>query len=161
KFSIGVDIMKVIAETPKDGCIKHDVMATIDRFGWRMENTLGVQSTISLAKVAKIVYSSFNETNPKWHILPRSEGNMVASVQPLAPSTGLLNTDCSAMPIFVFTSDHKATTIDRIVKATNKFNDEMGANSPAKFRLASGNVGVMAAANEVIHETDRTVLFWV
>src|SRR5205085_8143878 len=34
-------------------------------------------------------------------------------------------------------------------------------NPVAKFRLASGNVGVMAAANEVIHETDRTVLFWV
>ncbi|MGH8562138.1 MAG: MMPL family transporter, partial [Nevskiales bacterium] len=67
----------------------------------------------------------------------------------------------SALPIFIFTSDHKAETIDGIIAATEKFEQELGPNPPVHFALATGNVGVMAASNEVIRHTEHTVLFWV
>ncbi len=161
EFSIGVDVIKVIAENPENGCIDHAVMDAIDRFAWRMQNTPGVQSTLSMPQVAKIVYNAFSEGNPKWLTLPRESGALVLAGQQFPSSSGLLNPDCSAMPVFVFTADHKATTIDGVVAAIGKFVEEEGADSPVKFRLATGNVGVMAATNDVIKETEFTVLLWL
>lgn len=160
-FAIGVDVFKVIAESKADGCIDHAVVDNIDRFAWRMENTPGVQSTLSLPKVQKKVFNSYGESNPKWNVLPRESGALVITVQPFPSSTGLLNENCSAIPVFIFTADHKAETIDGIVAAIDKFNTEQPSDSPVQFKLATGNVGVMAAVNDVVAETEPTVLFWV
>lgn len=160
-FAIGVDVLKIIAENKPDGCIDHSVVNTIDKLAWRMENTPGVQSTLSLPKLQKLVFNSYNETNPKWNTLPRESGALVVTVQPFPSSTGLLNQDCSAMPLFVFTSDHKAKTIDAVIAAFEKFVKEQPADSPVKFKLATGNVGVMAATNDVVKQTESMVLFWL
>jgi uncharacterized protein len=161
EFSIGVDVLKVIAENQPDGCIDHATMDAIDRFAWRMENTEGVQSTLSMPKVAKVVFNAFSEGNPKWLVLPRNSGLLVLAGQQFPSSTGLLNPNCSAMPVFVFTADHKEKTIDRVVAAVNRFVEEEGAGAPVTFKLATGNVGVMAATNDVIQDTEYTVLFWL
>jgi len=162
EFSIGVDVIKVIAEGPANGCIDHQVMDAIDRFAWRMQNTPGVQSTVSMPQAAKIVYNAFSEGNPKWMTLPRESGALVLAGQQFPSSTGLLNPDCSAMPVWVFTQDHKAKpTIDGVIAAVNRFIEEEGPDSPVKFKLATGNVGVMAATNDVIRDTEYTVLFWL
>jgi len=160
-FSIGVDVLKVVAEGKTDGCIDHSIVSLMDRFAWRMENTPGVQSTLSLPKLQQKVFSSYSESNPKFNTLPRESGALVITVQPFPSSTGLLNEDCSAMPVLVFTQDHKAETIDTIVAAINQFISEQPADSPVTFRLATGNVGVMAAANDVIKDTEHTVLLWL
>jgi predicted RND superfamily exporter protein len=65
------------------------------------------------------------------------------------------------MPVFVFTRDHRAETIDGIVAAVDQFNAGQPPGAPVQFKLASGNVGVMAAANDVIKATDHPILFWV
>lgn len=161
EFSIGVDVIKVIAESRADGCIDHSVMSRIDDFAWRMENVDGVQSTMSLAKTSRAVFNAYNENNPKWHVLPRESGALVVTVQPFPSSSGLLNEDCSAIPVFIFTKDHKAETIDRIVGEALTFIDAQPEDSPVQFRLATGNVGVMAAANDVIKETEPRVLLWL
>lgn len=161
KFSIGVDVIKVIGESKADGCIDHQIMESIDRFAWRMQNTPGVQSTLSLPQAAKIVYNAFNEGNPKFMVLPRAPGALVLAGQQFPSSSGLLNPDCSAMPVFVFTADHKAETIDRILAEVRAFIQDEGESSPVTFSLATGNVGVMAATNDIIEETERTVLFWL
>lgn len=160
-FAIGVDVVKIIAQSEADGCIDHNVMSRIDEFAWHMENVPGVQSTMSLAKTSRAVYNAYNENNPKWHVLPRQSGALVVTVQPFPSSTGLLNEDCSAIPIFVYSEDHKAETIDRIIAAANEFMDAQPDDAPVQFALATGNVGVMAAANDVIRETEPTVLGWL
>jgi len=160
-FSIGVDVLKVVAEGKTDGCIDHSIVSLMDRFAWRMENTPGVQSTLSLPKLQQKVFNSYSESNPKFNTLPRESGALVITVQPFPSSTGLLNEDCSAMPVLVFTRDHKAETIDGIVAAVDKFIAELPPDAPVKFRLATGNVGVMAAANDVIKDTEFSVLLWL
>ena len=160
-FAIGVDVLKIIAESRPDACIDHSAVGLIDRLAWRMENTPGVQSTLSLPKMQKVVYNAYNENNPKWNVLPREPGALVVTVQPFPSSTGLLNTDCSAMPLFVFTADHKAETIDTVIESFEGFVDELPENAPVTFKLATGNVGVMAAANDVVEDTEFTVLLWL
>ncbi|HVT36544.1 MAG TPA: efflux RND transporter permease subunit [Nevskiaceae bacterium] len=160
-FAVGTDIIKVIAQTHAQGCIEYPVMQTIDDFAWRLTNTPGVQQTFSLPQAGRMVDAAFNEASPKWLVLPRNTATMVQSITPFTTSTGLLNEDCSAMPVLIFTEDHKAETISRVVDATKQFEAELPKDSPVHFALASGNVGVMAAANEVIKATERPMLFWV
>lgn len=160
-FSIGVDVLKIIGESTADSCIEHEVISTIDRLAWHMRNTDGVQSTLSLPQMQKLVYNSYNEASPKWNTLPRESGALVVTVQPFPSSTGMLNEDCSAMPLFVFTADHKATTIDEVIASFQTFADALPEDSPITFKLATGNVGVMAATNEVVRDTEPTVLFWL
>jgi predicted RND superfamily exporter protein len=160
-FAIGVDVLKIIAEAKPDACIDHSAVSLIDRLAWHMENTPGVQSTLSLPKMQKVVYDAYNETNPKWNVLPRESGALVVTVQPFPSSTGLLNTDCSAMPLLVFTADHKAKTIDTVIKSFKDFAGGLPKDAPVTFKLATGNVGVMAAANDVVKDTEFTVLMWL
>ena len=72
KFSIGVDILTVVAETKPEGCVDFGVMTAIDEFSWRMANVEGVQSTLDLAGVAKTLNSGWNEGSPKWRVLSRN-----------------------------------------------------------------------------------------
>ena len=123
-FTIGTDVLKVIAEMEPESCIQHEVMDQIDRFFWRMDNTPGVQSTISLPWAAKQVNTAFSEAAPKFKVLPRNQYTMVQAITPIPTSSGMLNPDCSALAVFVFTKDHKASTLDRIVQTVNAYNSE-------------------------------------
>jgi len=125
-FAIGTDVFKVIAETEAEACIRYEVMEQIDRFAWHMDNTEGVQSTISLPWVSKQVNGAFNEANPRFKILPRNQYTMVQAITPIPTSSGLLNPNCSAMAVFLFTKDHKATTLSRIVDQAKAFNVKNG-----------------------------------
>lgn len=159
-FSIGVDIITTIVETVPDGCIEHDVMDQIDRFQWHMANVPGVQSTISMPQVAKIINAGWNEGALKWRVLPRNSQTMVQAVSLIETSTGLLNRNCSVMPVLIFTEDHKAETIQRVVAAVKAFAKENNSDRH-RFRLATGNVGVMAATNEVVEATQFRILLYV
>ena len=238
-FAIGTDIFKVIAETDPEGCIKHEVMDQVDRYGWTIENVKAgekdaVSSTISLPWAARKVNSAFSEASPKWKVLPRNRYTMVQAITPIPTGTGLLNPDCSALAVFVFTADHKAETIRKIEEATHTFNaanqaefyethhdvdaaycdeklavrrqvgvkgeqlrretarlkkkgwsdEDVAADSditeltaardaekeklagltkacPVNFAMASANVGVMAATNEVVHQLEKKILVYV
>jgi hypothetical protein len=85
---------------------------------------------------------------------------MAQAVTYIDTSTGLLNGDCSVMPVYIYTADHKAETIDRVVAAVKEFNAEHGTDE-LKFRLATGNVGVMAATNEAVSAAQFPMLLWV
>ena len=132
----------------------------IDRFQWRVVNVPGVQSTISMPQVVKRVNAGWNEGNLQWRVLPRKSITMVQSVTPIETSTGLLNGDCSAMPVMIFTEDHKAGTINRVVAAIEEF-AEKNDSERHRFRLATGNVGVMAATNEAVSAAQFPMLMWV
>jgi predicted RND superfamily exporter protein len=160
-YSIGVDILQVYAATKANGCIDYDVMNRINRFGWYLQNSAGVVSTTSMALLDKVVWAEYNENNPRWLQLPRSNDGLILAGQQFTTSTGLLNDDCSVMPTYVFMTDHKATTIDAVIAAIDKFAADNKGGDAVDFQLAGGNVGVMAATNAVIKKTEFSVLFWL
>ena len=160
RFSIGVDVISVIVESEKDSCINFKTMQEIDRFHWRMENVPGVQSVISLASVAKLYNAAFNEGNLKWRIIPRDKAVLAQATARLSTSSGLLNGDCSVIPIYIFTKDHKAQTIDAVVQAAKAY-IQSHPSEKVTFRLASGPLGVMAAKNEEVEAAQMPMLLWV
>ncbi|NVK22509.1 MAG: RND family transporter [Kangiellaceae bacterium] len=160
KFSIGTDMISVIIETKSDGCTYYDVMDTMDQFQWQLANVQGVQSTISLPQVSKIVNGMLSEGNLKWKVLPKDQAVMVQSISRIETGTGLLNSDCSVMPVMVFLDDHKAETIERVVASVKEFQAN-NDNENISLRLATGPVGVMAATNEAVAEAQWPMMMWV
>ena len=159
-FSIGVDLITIIVETKPDGCIDYDIMNEIDQFAWHMNNVDGVQSVIGLSGIAKVINAGWNEGSLKWRVLPRNQSTMVQAVAYVPTSSGLLNSDCSVMPVMIFTKDHKAETIATIVAAVKDYRQQHKAEN-VTFRLATGNVGVMAATNEEVSAAQFPILFYV
>ena len=160
KFSIGVDVLSVIVETGPNGCVDHDVVSLMDQFEGHIRAVPGVQTVISLPERAKLLNAGFSEGSLKWRILPRNPQALAQVVSPVETATGLLNADGSAMPILIFLADHKAETLTAVTEATKAF----AASNPspkAKFLLASGNAGVMAATNEVVAAAEKPILLWV
>lgn len=160
KFSIGVDIITVLVETVPNGVIEHDVMALIDRFAWHMRNVEGVQSTLTLPEVARTINAGWNEGSLKWRILPRNPSMLAQSVSPVETATGLLNNEGSVIPVMIYLRDHKAETIQRVIAAVKDFRAAHGTDR-ARFQLATGNVGVMAATNEVVSAAQFPMVIWV
>lgn len=160
RFEITVDYMSVLIETKAEACTNHDYMNAIDEFQWKMSNVEGIQSAVSLASVAKRVNSGYNEGNSKWAVLPRNEQTMVQAIGRIPTSSGLLNSNCSVMPIIMFMEDHKAETITRVVDAVKEFRDEY-QKEDLQFKLASGPVGVMAATNEAVEASQDPMMIYV
>ncbi|MFO0324641.1 MAG: efflux RND transporter permease subunit [Burkholderiales bacterium] len=152
KFAIGVITLVVVAQTKGvDGaCTNYDIMTTIEKFDWYMQNVEGTQSVTSLPGVAKTINAGFNEGNIKWRQLPRDPTTMAQSVTPVDTATGLLNPDCSAMQILINTTDQQGDTLRRLVQEVKNF---AGVNNSEQlqFKLATGNMGVAAATNEAVN----------
>lgn len=164
-FKIGVDVISIVVQTHDiDGaCTDHRVMDAMDAFEWRMKNVDGIASAISLPSMAKIVNAGFNEGSLRWRVLARNRDVLAQAVTPIDTGTGLLNSDCSAMQMLFFTSDHQGETLAHIVQSVKDWNAEFHAPDSefaeiagkVEFKLASGNAGVMAATNEAVEEADK------
>ena len=160
KYEVTVDYISVLVETTSEACTDYSVMRAIDDFQWKMENVEGVQSAVSLAAVAKIVNAGYNEGNVKWQVLPRNQQTLVQAISRVPTSSGLLNGDCSVMPIILFMEDHKAETISTVVDAVKDYRDAYQTDD-MKFSLASGPVGVMAATNEAVKAAQDPMMVYV
>ncbi|WP_018981755.1 efflux RND transporter permease subunit [Salinimonas chungwhensis] len=160
KYEVTVDYLSVLVETTGDACTSYDVMRSIDDFQWKMENVPGVQSAASLASIAKVVNAGYNEGNVKWEVLPRNQQTLVQAIARVPTSSGLLNGDCSVMPVILFMEDHKAETITRVVDAVKAYRKQYETDD-LKFSLASGPVGVMAATNEAVKNAQIPMMAYV
>lgn len=156
-YSTSSDVLVVMVKTKPEGCSTHEALAPIDELMWTMENTQGVQSAISMVTVSKQVIKGMNEGNLKWETLSRNQDVLNNSI---SRADGLYNTDCSLAPVLVFLNDHKAETLQRAVKAVQGFAQEHNKDG-LEFLLAAGNAGIEAATNEVIAQTELTILILV
>ncbi|RBW50140.1 efflux RND transporter permease subunit [Marinobacter sp. F3R11] len=157
-YSTSADVLVVMVETPVEQCTQYSVLRAMDSLQWELQNTPGVQSSASLADVSKIVTKALNEGSWKWYEISRNQTIINASIRE-APS-GLINTNCSLTPVLVFLEDHKAETLETVVKRVEVF---AGANNDENhtFLLAAGNAGVEAATNEVIANAKDMMLIMV
>ena len=184
KFALGVDILNVIVEAGPSACTtSYDAMETIDRFSWHMANVPGVVQVMSLPMAAKLVNAGWNDGSVRWRVLPRDSDTLRQATQNFETDSGLLNADCSAIPVTIFTADHQSSTIDRVVAETKRFRQENKATDPGfaawrdaqvkaaqekgeefstdrvNFRLATGSLGVAAAINDTVREKEHMILY--
>jgi len=159
-FNLGVDILIVFTETVKGGSVDYGVMERLDRFEWHLANVEGVKNVMGLAGIARTINSGYNEGSLKWRVLPYNRAMRAQAVGPVKTATGLTDQEGSVLPVMVFLEDHKAETLRRVVAAVKAFDEKHGTEK-ARFRLAGGNAGVMAATNEVVDAAQFPILIYV
>ena len=166
-FSTSTDVFVTMVQTAPQQCGEYSTLAAVDRFQEVMKNTQGVQSVISLVNISKRVIMAMNEGNPKWHTLSRNRyilNNSLASV----PSN-LINTDCSMVPILIFLNDHKAETLNEVIRVAEAFANEYSSDAVdfslaasdagyIRFVLAAGNAGIESVTNIVIGKAQYQML---
>jgi len=156
-YSTSSDVLVVMVKTAPEGCAHYDTLSAMDELMWRMENTEGVQSAVSMVTVARQGIKGMNEGSLKWETLSRNPFVLNNSI---ARAEGMYNSDCSLAPVLVFLNDHKAETLQHVVAVAKEFAEENNREG-LEFVLAAGNAGIEAATNEVIAESEITMLIAV
>ena len=160
-YGISSDVFAVMVRTPQDGCRSFATLTEMDRLSWKLAQVPGVQHTESLADTVRNYTAGMFEGNPKWATVSDNQGLIDAQIgNAVSWNSEFLNTYCNMMPVLAYLSDHKAETLDRVVKVASEF-AEQASNENHEFLLAAGNAGVDAATNLVVKEANRKMLFYV
>jgi hypothetical protein len=157
-YSTSSDVFVVMVTTAPEQCSSFATLGLVDRFQHFLSDVPGVQSSLSLADVSERVTAGLNEGSLKWRSISRNQFVINASLA-YVPG-GLMNTDCSLLPLILFLDDHKAETLSRVTASVKAFAAQHDSEQ-IQFRLAAGNAGIEAATNEVIGTAQYQMLLWV
>ncbi|AOW76610.1 RND transporter [Colwellia sp. PAMC 20917] len=157
-YSTSTDLFVIMVKTEVEQCAQYQTLVWVDQFQWQLRNVAGVQAVKSVADVSKFGLFGMNEGSLKWYGLNRNQLMTNASLS--KTPQGLMNKDCSMVPVLVFLKDHKAQTLDNVVKAVEKFNQKNQIDG-IEFLMAAGNAGIESATNMVIEEAQTEMLVWV
>lgn len=159
KFSIGIDLMQVLVEAKgsNDPCTDRAILDKMDDFEFQMRQNPGVQSVVGMPSVVKVASQQYGENAIKLRVIPEDKAQIAQGVT-IANRAGTeyMAPGCQLMPISLYTRDHQATTIADIVTQVKDF-QQANPSDELKFKLALGNVGVMAATNEAVAAADKWV----
>jgi predicted RND superfamily exporter protein len=117
-----------------------------------LRQTEGVQTTNSLAETVRFITAGMAEGSGKWLAISRDQAITNSSVDAaMISAPGITNQKCSVTPLIAYLADHKADTLNRVLKVTENFaaqhNTAVGSEQPLEFLLAAGNAGIEAATN--------------
>ncbi len=160
QYALGLNVLTVVVETPPDGCVSYPVMEFLNRFSWAMQNVPGVTAVGSLPFAIKGSAAGWNEGNLKWKDIPRDRAALAQAANTVPNASALFNQECTVMPHMIYLKDSKATTIHRVVAAVKDWRAKHHMDG-VELRLASGNMGVQAAVNEEVEETELPMMMWV
>lgn len=157
-YATSSDVLVVMVRTPSQGAMKHAVLERVDELEWRLRQVKGVETTQSLASMARQTAVAMNEGMPRWYELQPNQGalNTAGSRAP----RNLVDANFSLLQIQVYLTDHRAQTLRRVsaeVEAFAKDND----GKDATFLLAAGNAGFEAATNSVVEKANHEMLLMV
>ncbi|MDH4612367.1 MMPL family transporter [Pseudomonas sp. BN102] len=161
RYSLSSDQFAVIVRTAPEGCLEYQTLIETDRLGWALQQVPGVQSTVSLADAVRKITAGSYEGNPKWMSIPPNQDVLNYAARTASTSNPeLFNTECSVMPLVAYLTDHKAETLDRVVKAAEAFT-AVHSTPERQFLLAAGSAGIEAATNIVVKKANLTMLIYV
>lgn len=158
-YSIGLDVLAVFADTEggDEACLSPQVMRAVEAFDFQIRNVAGVQSVQSVAGMGKDVIAGNNEGNPRWSAVPGSSRSLQQGSLAYSPDHGLVNEGCQRMQILVFLADHEGSTVFHVISEAKRIIAEVSVPQ-VQFKLAGGNVGVMAASNDAVKRAEVVML---
>lgn len=160
-YQLSSDQFAVIVRTPKQGLVSHETLIEIDRLEEILRDLPGVQTTVSVASLARNYTAAGFEGSPKWITISRDPYVVSDALNYIFDSNPeMFNDDRSLAPVVAFLTDHKAETLDRVVRTVETFAAEHNTDE-REFLLAAGTSGIEAATNIAVSHANRTMLFYV
>ncbi|MDP3673395.1 MAG: MMPL family transporter [Telluria sp.] len=157
-YAASSDTYVVMVKTPQFHCAHHNTLLDVNALEWQLQQLPGVESTNSLAALAKRSAAGMNEGSLKWYEIPRSQ-DMINAIITRAPRE-LFNQNCDLLTIYVSLKDHKADTLDSVVQTFEAFAAKHN-NAELRFLSAAGNAGIEAATNIVVKRANVQMLLLV
>jgi uncharacterized protein len=153
--------MLVIVEGEIDCIEEPELMNLVDDFQAHMAKLPEVTMTLSIANLVKGINMAFYENNPNFFMVPDTKRAVYSNLH-LLTSGGAEPGDFDTyyshefenLSIAVYCVNHLPGTLKRVFSWAKEFIDTHPIKI-AKFQLAGGRIGVIAASNEslVINET--------
>ena len=159
-YDTGLDWLTVVFEAAPDSCENVALGIYQDKFVWELQHTEGVLSASSYAGQLRTYNEGYNEGNPKMGAIPIDPGNYAALSTEVGRMRGYMKKDCSMTAVHLFLTDHKATTINRVIDQVKTFRAENKLDG-VTIRLASGNAGVLAAVNDEVEHSEWPMMLYV
>lgn len=159
-FDVGLDWLTIVIEAPPNSCESPAVGQYGDAVGYDLQSVPGVVSVSSYATMLRDYNQGYNEGNPKMGVVPIDPGNYSSLSAEIARVRGYMLADCSMTAVHLYLSDHKATTINRVIAAANSFAVTHRVNG-VHMRLAGGNAGVLAATNDEVEKSELPMMLYV
>ena len=146
-YAASADIFVVMVTMPQGRCTDYGVLARVDDLALELQGLPGVEATTSAAVLAKMSSVGYNEGSLKWYELVPNPGAL-GTLLTNAPRE-LFPESCTLVPVYVYLQDHKAATLEGVVKAVEAFK-AANDTEEVKFLLAAGSAGIEAATNIVV-----------
>ena len=157
-YGASSDVFVTMVQTPPGRCAQYPTLTQVDELEWRLRQLPGVESTLSLAAIAKRMAVGMNEGGISWYDLPRNQDTINFIVN-RAPRE-LFNVNCDFLTVYAYLADHKADTLTSVVQVVTDFAAEN--NTPeVTFLPAAGNAGIDAATNIVVKTANTEMLVLV
>lgn len=159
-YDMGLDWLTVVFEANQDATANVALGAFEDDFTWRMSSLQGVLSVNSYATQLRTFNEGYNEGNPKMYVVPIDPTNYGGLSAEIGRNRGYMNKDCTMTAVNIYLTDHKATTIQRIIDAVKKYRSQNKLEG-VNIRLAAGNAGVLAAINDEVAKSELPMMLYV
>ncbi|MHC8320472.1 efflux RND transporter permease subunit [Pseudomonas sp. GB2N2] len=157
-YALSSDIFVIMMKTPEGGCQQYPSLVEADRMSNMLRQVPGVQMTMSAADSVRMVFSGQNEGSPKWLSIPRNPSNLNGAIEQVqVDKPELADRRCSVTPIVAYLQDHKADTLERVVKASEAFAKQHDT-ADRQFQLAAGSAGIEAVTNIVVESANVKML---
>ncbi|MCB5945644.1 RND family transporter [Acidocella sp. KAb 2-4] len=159
-YSTSSDKFVVLVDTPNGDCIAYPTLYAMSNLQWELEQMPQVQSTYSLGSFAAQLTMLLTENSPKWYEIVKNQDFLGDFTEHL--TSNVANFDCNFAPIYVYLVDHKAATLNAVIRKVQSFIKNPQNQSPDfKISLAGGNAGIDAATNIVIEQANEIMLILV
>jgi predicted RND superfamily exporter protein len=161
-YDAGLDWLTVVVEmAPKpDNCSRVALAPFEEDLVWTLQNAPGVVGVASFTTMTRTYSEGYNENNPKMSVVPIDPTNYAGLTIEIGRVRGYISNDCSMTAVHAYLTDHKATTIQKVIDVVKQFRIDHKFDS-ATVRLASGNAGVLAAINEEVSRSELPMMLWV
>jgi uncharacterized protein len=158
-YGASTDVFVAIGKTEPGQCSTVENLKRQDAFEWHVSQQLGVVGVNGAATFARFAATGTNEGQFKWFdIIP--DQAQLNSITALTPRE-IMSEDCSIMPVYMYLQDHRAETLEGLVKSVESFEKTPQDGASLTFSLAAGNAGIEAATNQVVKSASREMLLLV
>jgi predicted RND superfamily exporter protein len=162
RFTNTEELSVVVEGKTRDAIKSPQVLATIEAFQRHMEQLPEVGATLSIIDVVPRVIANMHGGDPKWELVPDSKEQAAFFLEMLYTSgdpgdlTRFITPDSRNANINMFLRDHKGTTLRAVIAHARDFIDKHPLEE-AKFRMAGGYGGLLAAINEEVALFDAKI----
>ena len=160
-YQLSTDQFAVIVKTPTGGISDFKTLLEMDHLEQQLRDLPGVQTTMSISSLSRRNTAAGFEGDPRWMTISRDPYiSTVAVDNAYVANPELVNGARSVAPIMAFLADHKAETLERVVRAVEAFAAAHNTKD-RMFLLAAGSAGIEAATNISVEKANRMMLLLV